>query len=108
CSRLFFCRLPVLQVAARLPRAGVEATLDRLLDGPHAVVLDEAARGGGVGQSIFSLAARQPAARDHGAEPERRVVERVVASAGCARGKIDGDTVERRAGVGTLALAGFI
>ena len=56
--------------------------LQRCLDGVHSLVGNIAVCGHGLDQRGLDFAARDPATRDHGADPKSFFVKRLIAAAG--------------------------
>ena len=107
----------VLEVVVRHAEAVADAALDRLHRRAVTVLAQVMVAFAGPHQRLDNFAFHQPAARRHGREPERGLVEAFVALASRRRGELGLNPIERRhrigaativAGLGLVRLAGFL
>ena len=107
----------VLEIVVRHVEAVADAALDRLHRRAVTVLAQVLVGFGGPHQRLDNFAFHQPAARGHGREPERGLVEPLVALAGRRRGELGLNPLECRhrigaaalvAGLAVVRLAGFL
>ena len=107
----------VLEVVVRHVEAVAHAALDRLHRRAVTVLAQVLVAFAGPHQRLDNFAFHQPAARGHGREPERGLVEAFVALASRRRGELGLNPIECRhrigaaaivAGLGVVRLAGFL
>ena len=116
-SRMRGAVVAILEVVVRHVEAVADAALDRLHRRAVTVLAQILVGFAGPHQRLDNFAFHQPAARGHGREPERGLVEAFVALASRRRGELGLNPIECRhrigaaalvAGLGVVRLAGFL
>ena len=116
-SRMCGAIVAILKVVVRHVEAVTQPALDRLHRRAVTVLAQVLVAFAGPHQRLDNFAFHQPAARGHGREPERGLVEAFVALAGRRRGEFGLNPIECRhrigaativAGLGVVRLAGFL
>src|SRR5215218_6768989 len=97
----------VLQIGVRLLSARIQPGSNCFLGREPAVVRNQPARMRGPEQAELDFGPRQPVPRDHRPQPERSLVQRLVAGAASRSGDIGAKTLKRLAREGFLSSAGW-